>query len=95
MGWRSRHRSHVAAEHELARIIQHLQDGRLEARSLLRHGPAAEMILEAAASERAGLIVMGTHGRTGMTHVLMGSVAQHVVRSAPCPVLTVRRRQEG
>jgi nucleotide-binding universal stress UspA family protein len=36
------------------------------------------------------LIVMGTHGRTGFIHVLMGSVAEHVVRTAPCPVLTVQ-----
>ncbi|MCU1386277.1 MAG: hypothetical protein JWL71_4974 [Acidobacteria bacterium] len=36
------------------------------------------------------LIVMGTHGRTGLAHVLMGSVAEQVVRTAPCPVLTVR-----
>jgi nucleotide-binding universal stress UspA family protein len=37
------------------------------------------------------LIVMGTHGRTGLAHVLMGSVAEQVVRTAPCPVLTVRQ----
>ena len=36
------------------------------------------------------LIVMGTHGRRGFAHVLLGSVAEQVVRSAPCPVLTVR-----
>lgn len=36
------------------------------------------------------LIVMGTHGRTGLKHLLIGSVAENVVRSAPCPVLTVR-----
>jgi nucleotide-binding universal stress UspA family protein len=36
------------------------------------------------------LIVLGTHGRGGMTHLLMGSVADRVVRTAPCPVLTVR-----
>jgi len=84
-----------AAERELVRTIQYLGDHGLEARSLLRGGPAVETILETAASERASLIVMGTHGRTGMTHVLMGSVAEHVVRSARCPVLTVRRSQEG
>jgi hypothetical protein len=37
------------------------------------------------------LIMMGTHGRSGMSHVLMGSVAEKVVRAAPCPVMTVRR----
>ena len=39
------------------------------------------------------MIVMGTHGRTGLQHVLIGSVAEKVVRLAPCPVLTVRHRQ--
>ena len=36
------------------------------------------------------LIVLGTHGRTGLVHMLMGSVAEKIVRKAPCPVLTVR-----
>ncbi len=46
-------------------------------------------ILEAAEELDADLIVMGTHGRTGIKHLLMGSIAEFVVRSAPCPVLTV------
>ena len=43
-----------------------------------------------AQSENADLIVLGTHGRTGLAHVLMGSVAERVVQKAPCPVLTIR-----
>jgi nucleotide-binding universal stress UspA family protein len=50
----------------------------------------ADAILSYARDFKADLIVMGTHGRTGMAHLLMGSVAEHVVRAAPCPVLTVR-----
>jgi nucleotide-binding universal stress UspA family protein len=51
--------------------------------------PAAEIV--AYAKEKgADLVVVGTHGRTGLTHALMGSVAERVVRRAPCPVLTVR-----
>ncbi len=42
----------------------------------------------------ADLIIMGTHGRTGMSHLLLGSVAEKVVRKAPCPVLTVRQEEE-
>ncbi len=51
-------------------------------------GPPAQRILEAAA--HADSIVMGTHGRTGLPHLLLGSVAERVVRHAPIPVLTVR-----
>lgn len=51
--------------------------------------PGAE-ILRAAKLKSADMIVMATHGRTGLAHLLMGSVAEHVVRHAPCPVLTVR-----
>ena len=54
-------------------------------------GMPAATIVEYAAATHAGLIVMGTHGRTGLAHLLMGSVAEQVVRTAPCPVLTVRQ----
>jgi nucleotide-binding universal stress UspA family protein len=47
-------------------------------------------ILDAAVKTHADLIVMGTHGRTGMKHVLLGSVAERIVRMAPCPVMTVK-----
>jgi nucleotide-binding universal stress UspA family protein len=47
-------------------------------------------IVEHAAEGKFDLIVMGTHGRTGLSHLLIGSVAEHVARMAPCPVLTVR-----
>jgi len=60
--------------------------------TLLRTGDARDLINQAATELGADLIVMGTHGRRGVTRVLMGSVAETVVRSAPCPVLTVRAR---
>ena len=53
-------------------------------------GTPAWSIVEYAAANGIDLIVMGTHGRGGMAHLLMGSVAERVVRTAPCPVLTVR-----
>jgi nucleotide-binding universal stress UspA family protein len=67
-----------------------LRDGGLKARSLLRVGSPFVEIVRTAQSERADLIVVGTHGRTGLAHVLMGSVAERVVQKAPCPVLTIR-----
>lgn len=53
-------------------------------------GTPAACIVEYAEGHDIDLIVMGTHGRGGMSHLLMGSVAERVVRTAPCPVLTVR-----
>jgi nucleotide-binding universal stress UspA family protein len=50
----------------------------------------AQAIVEYAATEQVDLIVVGTHGRRGFSHLLLGSVAEKVVRTAPCPVLTVR-----
>lgn len=50
----------------------------------------ADEIVKYAQDEQIDLVVMGTHGRPGVTHLLMGSVAEKVVRSAPCPVLTIR-----
>ena len=64
------------------------EDVRVEHR--LEEGDAAKRILEVAQEIQAGLIVMGTHGRTGLGRLLLGSVAEHVLRKATCPVLTVR-----
>jgi nucleotide-binding universal stress UspA family protein len=54
-------------------------------------GDPAHEILALAAQESFDLIVMGTHGRTGLAHLLAGSVAQKVVQRSPCPVITVRQ----
>ena len=53
-------------------------------------GRPARAIVETAKAMGTDLIVMGTHGRSGVAHFVMGSVAEHVVRTAPCPVFTVR-----
>lgn len=56
----------------------------------VREGAAQEEIVVFAREKNIDLIIMGTHGRGWLAHVLMGSVAEKVVRKAPCPVLTVR-----
>ena len=56
----------------------------------LRDGEAHEAVLACAKDENADMIVMGTHGHTGITHALLGSTAEKVVRTSACPVLTVR-----
>jgi len=58
-------------------------------------GRAASAIVEAVVTNKADLIVMGTHGHGAVMHVLMGNVAERVVRTAPCPVLTVREPKPG
>jgi nucleotide-binding universal stress UspA family protein len=59
---------------------------------LLVEGPAATAILQTATETHCDLIVMGTHGRTGLKRLLMGSVAEEVVRKAPCPVMIVKNQ---
>jgi nucleotide-binding universal stress UspA family protein len=62
----------------------------LAAETAVIRGRPAHAIVEHAKNGGFDLIVMGTHGRTGVSHVVMGSVAERVLRKAPCPVLTVR-----
>jgi nucleotide-binding universal stress UspA family protein len=64
--------------------------GPVAAEYLLADGEAAAAILAAARQVKADLIVMGTQGRSGVARALIGSVAEDVLRKAPCPVLTVR-----
>ena len=75
---------------ELDRTVGRLRDAGIKARSLLRVGVPFMEIINTAQSEGADLIVMGTHGRTGLSHMLMGSVAERVVRKANSAVLTIR-----
>jgi nucleotide-binding universal stress UspA family protein len=62
----------------------------LTARAVVRSGVAHQEIVSLIRDERADLVVIGTHGRGGINRALLGSVADRVVRLAPCPVLTVR-----
>ena len=80
------------AGQEMERLVGQLRAPGLEVRGRLESGHPAETILRIAESDGADLIVMGTHGRTGISHLLMGSVAERVVRRATCAVLTVRGR---
>jgi nucleotide-binding universal stress UspA family protein len=57
-------------------------------------GHPAETIVRMAQELAVDLIIMATHGRTGVSHILLGSVAEQVVRHAPCPVLTVRQKEQ-
>ena len=78
---------------QLARLSADLKKRRLAFRSVLQMGSPSPVIVDTAKKLKADLIVMGTHGRTGLSHVLLGSVAERVVRTASCAVLTVRGYQ--
>lgn len=56
----------------------------------LREGIPSEQIVQAALEQQADLAVVGTHGRTGLDHIMLGSTAERVIKQSPCPVLTVR-----
>ena len=78
------------AQKQLDRLLAKAKAAKVRARGLLYEGVAADAIARAARTKHARLIVMGTHGRTGFTRLFMGSVAERVVGTSPCPVLTVR-----
>jgi nucleotide-binding universal stress UspA family protein len=73
-----------------AEDMTHLEAQLHPARTMITEGLPREAILQASAEVEADLIVMGTRGRTGLARVLLGSVAEHVVRHSLVPVLTIR-----
>jgi nucleotide-binding universal stress UspA family protein len=76
------------SEEEMRRVAARVPG----ARGMVREGMPRPAILDVAREVGADLIVMGTHGRTGLTHVVFGSVAEHVVRHSRIAVLTVRQQ---
>ena len=80
--------------------LQELREARLKGvakveTKIVEHASAADGICQAARQLGSDLIVVATHGRTGLAHLLLGSVAENVVRHAPCPVLTLRSKVTG
>ncbi len=80
----------VDADQQLAELVSAAAKAEVKATSLILEGIAAEQLARAAKDETVDLLVLGTHGRTGLSKVFLGSVAARVVATAPCPVLTVR-----
>jgi len=85
----------AAAEKELNKLLPPDEQTQYRARHLLRRGVPYLEILAAAHDEQCDLIVMGTHGHSGLAHVFLGSTAERVVRKSPVPVLTVRHPRRG
>ena len=78
------------AQSSMDKLLRRLQGSKVKTKSLLLRGSAHDQIVKAARSKRADMIVIGTHGRTGLSKLFMGSVAAKVVSTATCPVVTVR-----
>ena len=79
-----------SADAHLQDIVARLAKDGITATPFIRIGNPVEEINRFVDEEKVSLIVMGTHGRTGLQHLLVGSVAERIVRTATCPVLTVR-----
>jgi nucleotide-binding universal stress UspA family protein len=79
----------TAASKQLDRLLALARRARVQATALIVDGTAAEQLVRTAKAKRADLLVLGTHGRTGLTKLFLGSVAARVVATASCPVLTV------
>jgi nucleotide-binding universal stress UspA family protein len=83
----------AAAKNELGRVVKatRVPRGMVE-KILVRFGRSFHEIADAARTRRADLIIISTHGYTGLKHAVLGSTTERVVRHAPCPVLVVRHR---
>jgi nucleotide-binding universal stress UspA family protein len=77
---------------DLEKILTDLQKAGISSEYIAQNGAPERLIIELAKSKHADLIAMGTHGRRGLSHLLLGSVAERVVRTADCAVLTVRQK---
>jgi universal stress protein A len=80
----------AGAEQRLEQMAQSSQAEGVSAKYMVRSGRSSRVIADVAAAEKTDLIVISTHGYTGLKHVLLGSTAENVVRYAPCPVLVLR-----
>ncbi len=83
------------AMEELERFVSRTHDSGVTAEICLKEGEAVESILALTAEPAVDLLVMGTHGRRGFERLVLGSVAEKVLRQATCPVLTISRLREG
>jgi nucleotide-binding universal stress UspA family protein len=84
-----------AADAEILDRLSELlpEDSPVQVEQLVAHGLAEEAIVQVAREKHCDLIVLGTHGRTGLPRLFYGNVADSVTRSAPCPVLALRSSQ--
>jgi nucleotide-binding universal stress UspA family protein len=80
----------IRVEQKLQELVNDAKKNGILAKPLVLAGAPYEAIVEAAKENKADLVVMGTHGRKGVSRFFLGSVASRVISTAPCPVMTVR-----
>jgi nucleotide-binding universal stress UspA family protein len=85
----------ATAQKQLGRLVADARARGVRARGLLLEGVPYDRIARAVRSTRADLLVIGTHGRTGLARLFLGSVASRVIATATCPVLSVRAGTKG
>ncbi|HSP88099.1 MAG TPA: universal stress protein [Ignavibacteriaceae bacterium] len=83
------------AEEELNKLAEKEIPAGLSVKKIIKSGKPFVEIIETAAEEDVDLIIIATHGHSGVEHILFGSTAEKVVRKAPCPVLTLREPAKG
>ncbi|HAE87528.1 TPA: universal stress protein [Candidatus Marinimicrobia bacterium] len=86
-------RSREYTQESLDKIIREKIPDKIKATPIIRYGRSFEEIIRCAKEEKFDIIIMSTHGLTGISHILFGSTAEKVVRKSPVPVLTVRDPQ--
>ncbi len=86
---------HSRAEEELKKLSKEIVNGNSKVEVLIKTGKPFVEIIESASANDIDLIIIATHGHTGVEHLLFGSTAEKVVRKAPCPVLTLREPVKG
>jgi nucleotide-binding universal stress UspA family protein len=84
-----------AVKEEMQELVSKLQSQRVTVEGVIELGVPAQEICDYARNHDVDLIITSTHGRTGLTHVLIGSTAEHVVRFAHCPVLVMPSHKRG
>jgi Universal stress protein UspA and related nucleotide-binding proteins len=85
-----RERTHARIQRELDAFVHAIALEGLTVDHAIRGGTPADSVIQFIGENRCDLVVMGTHGRRGLSHLVNGSVAEAVLRRAPCPVLTVK-----
>ncbi len=84
------HNLRTQVEQKLQGLVDDAKKAGVQAKPLVLTGAPYEAIVEGAKDKKADLVVMGTHGRKGVSRFFLGSVASRVISTAPCPVMTVR-----